>query len=198
MLDTNARKYVQPIIGKTAEALLKMKITPNQVTVFAFLLGISTSILIVLGHPIKGLVLLWVSGFFDAVDGSMARIAKKQSPWGSLMDIVFDRLVEMSIVIAVALVQPQARLALIVLVAAIVFSMCVFLTVGALAENYGIKSFYYQAGLMERTEGFIGFSIMVLFMHHAHYITCIFALLIAFTALQRMCEAYRIFSKLES
>ncbi|MGL4798286.1 MAG: CDP-alcohol phosphatidyltransferase family protein [Cellulosilyticaceae bacterium] len=197
MLDTNARKYVQPIITKTAEILLKKNITPNQVTVFAFLLGISTSIWIVLGQPIIGLIFLWISGFFDAVDGSMARIGKMQSPWGSLMDIVFDRLVELSMVIAIGIMQPQSRLALIVLVSTIVFSMCVFLTVGALAENNGIKSFRYQAGLMERTEGFIGFSIMILFMQQAHYITCIMALLIGFTALQRMMEAYKIFSKIK-
>ena len=40
--------------------------------------------------------------------------------------------------------------------------MTIFLTVGALAQNNGMKSFRYQAGLAERSEGFICFSFMIL------------------------------------
>ena len=44
MLDTHARKYVNPIIELGAEFLLKLKLTPNNVTILALLLGVSTSI----------------------------------------------------------------------------------------------------------------------------------------------------------
>ena len=44
MLDTHARKYVNPIIELGAKFLLKLKLTPNNVTILALLLGIATSI----------------------------------------------------------------------------------------------------------------------------------------------------------
>ena len=44
MLDTHARKYVNPIIELGAEFLLRLKLTPNNVTILALLLGVSTSI----------------------------------------------------------------------------------------------------------------------------------------------------------
>ena len=39
MLDTHARKYVNPIIELGAKFLLKLKLTPNNVTILALLLG---------------------------------------------------------------------------------------------------------------------------------------------------------------
>ena len=44
MLDTHARKYVNPIIELGAKFLLKLNLTPNNVTILALLIGVSTSI----------------------------------------------------------------------------------------------------------------------------------------------------------
>lgn len=67
-----------------------------------------------------------------------------------------------------------------------------FLTVGALTEKKGIKSFYYQAGLAERTEGFILFTLMILLPQWLLWITDVFLAVELITALQRMTEARRI------
>jgi archaetidylinositol phosphate synthase len=108
------------------------------------------------------------------------------------MDITFDRLVELGVILAIALKYPQYRLELLFLTAAIILSMTIFLTVGALSQNKGSKSFYYQAGVAERTEGFIFFTLMILIPNHLALISNIFAMLIVITALQRMIEARRI------
>ena len=71
--------------------------------------------------------------------------------------------------------------------------MTIFLTVGAMSEKKGIKSFYYQAGLMERTEGFIMFTLMIILEKYINIITLIYAILISFTACQRFIEAKNIF-----
>ncbi len=42
MLDTHARKFVQPVIGRTAKLLLQVGLTANQVTWLAFLLALPT------------------------------------------------------------------------------------------------------------------------------------------------------------
>lgn len=192
MLDTHGRKYIAPFLKGSANIFLKLNMTPNGITIIGFLIGLLPFVFIYFNKPLIAVVLLWISGFLDAVDGEMARASENSTPWGTLMDITFDRLVELGVILAIALKYPQFRLALLFLTAAIILSMTIFLTVGALSQNKGSKSFYYQAGVAERTEGFLFFTLMILIPKHLALITSIFAILIAITALQRMIEARRL------
>ncbi|MCA1012481.1 CDP-alcohol phosphatidyltransferase family protein [Halobacillus halophilus] len=191
MLDTHARKYVQPSIEKTASFLLRRGRTPNQITILALFLGLSTSLLYLSGYPIIGVIVLWVSGFLDAVDGTMARHTKS-SPFGTVMDVTFDRIVEVAMIVAVAYLHPEVMWPLLLLSVSIIISMTVFLVVGAVSEKAGIKSFYYQAGAAERSEGFIFFSIMLLFPNFLLWSTLLFFAVELFTGIQRFMEAKRI------
>ena len=191
MLDTHARKYVNPIIELGAKFLLKLKLTPNNVTILALLLGVSTSIFLYFDMQIIAVTLLWVSGYLDAVDGAMARRSNSSSSFGTLLDIVSDRIVEVSIVLVLGLKFVDVRYNLIVLTVCILMSMTIFLTVGALSEKKGVKSFYYQAGVAERSE-FIFFSLMILIPSYLGIITNIFSILIIITAIQRFLEAKRL------
>ena len=192
MLDTHARKYVNPIIELGAKFLLRLKLTPNNVTILALLLGISTSIFLYFDMQIIAVTLLWVSGYLDAVDGAMARRSNSSSSFGTLLDIVSDRIVEVSIVLVLGLKFVDVRYNLIVLTVCILMSMTIFLTVGALSEKKGVKSFYYQSGVAERSEGFIFFSLMILIPSYLGIITNIFSILIIITAIQRFLEAKRL------
>ena len=192
MLDTHARKYVNPIIELGAKFLLKLKLTPNNVTILALLLGISTSIFLYFDMQVVAVIVLWISGYLDAVDGAMARRSNSSSSFGTLLDIVSDRIVEVSIVLVLGIKFVDLRYNFIVLTACILMSMTIFLTVGALSEKKGVKSFYYQAGVAERSEGFIFFSLMILFPSYLRIITNIFSILIIVTAIQRFLEAKRL------
>lgn len=192
MLDTHGRKYVEPIIESVANGFINRNISANQVTVLAFVLGISSGIWMLMGEPLIATAVLWISGLLDAVDGAIARKTGTSSSWGALMDITFDRIVELSVIISLAVLYPQARLVLIMLTGSIIISMTVFLTVGALSKNTKNKAFYYQAGLAERTEGFIMSSLMMLFSNHIIIITIVYFLAILFTAGQRLKEAYEL------
>ena len=192
MLDTHGRKYVEPIIESVANAFINRNISANKVTVLAFVLGISSGGWMLLGQPLIATAVLWISGLLDAVDGAIARKTGTSSSWGALMDITFDRIVELSVIISLAILYPQARLVLIMLTGSIIISMTVFLTVGALSKNTKNKAFYYQAGLAERTEGFIMSSLMMLFSNYIIIITIVYFLAILFTAGQRLKEAYEL------
>jgi archaetidylinositol phosphate synthase len=194
MLDTHGRKFVQPIIEKTAKGLLNIGLSANQVTYIAFLIGLSTGPLIYFEYPIWAVFALWLSGFLDAVDGSMARLTKT-SPWGTVLDVSFDRLVEISVILGLAFRFPDVMWALLLLSVSIIYSMTIFLTVGAVSEKQGMKSFYYQAGVAERTEGFILFSLMMIFTDYLLLLTLLFFAVELFTGLQRLFEAKRILNK---
>ncbi|MTI48768.1 CDP-alcohol phosphatidyltransferase family protein [Sporosalibacterium faouarense] len=197
MLDTHARRYVSPVIRIIAKAFLKYNISANQITILAFLIGVLTGPLIYFDFPILACIFLWISGLLDAVDGAVARMKKNITAWGTLMDITFDRIVELAVIIGLAFKYTNIRIELLMLTSAIIFSMTIFLTVGALTEKKGEKSFYYQAGVAERTEGFILLSIMILFNNLIVWSTIIFTILVTITAFQRMIEAKRIFDTID-
>lgn len=190
MLDTYGRKYVNPLINLGAKGFLKVKFTPNSVTVIALITGIFSAFFNFYNNIIIALLLLWISGYLDSVDGAMAREKGLTSSFGTLLDITFDRIVELSIIISVALKYENTRIYLLVLLCSILISMTVFLTVGALSKNNGIKSFRYQAGVAERTEGFIMLSLMMCLEGTSRIIIInIFTTIIIITIFQRILEA---------
>lgn len=195
MLDTHARKYVDPVINLGADFFIKLNFTANNITVIALFLGLLTSIFIYFDMNIFSVILLWISGYFDAVDGSIARKTKTTSLFGTLMDITFDRIVETFIILTIAIKYENVRLNLIILLICIIISMTIFLTVGALAQKSGMKSFYYQAGVAERSEGFLMFSLMILFSNYIIFFTNLFSCIIFVTIIQRVLEAKKIFKK---
>lgn len=192
MLDTHGRKYVDPIINYGANFFIKLNLTANNVTVIALFLGILTSVFIYRDMNIIAVITLWISGYLDAVDGSIARKTKTTSLFGTLMDITFDRIVETSIILSLAMRYSNARINFIVLLICIIISMTIFLTVGALVEKKGMKSFYYQAGVAERSEGFLMFSLMILVPNYIVIFTNLFSAIIFITIIQRIIEAKKI------
>jgi len=192
MLDTKARNIVQPFIGKCAELFIKAGLSANQVTVIALVIGLIPSIMMTMGFSsLMAVFILWVSGLFDAIDGTIARKTHTMSPFGSVMDITFDRLVEISLVLSIAYRYSNEQMVFVLLATSIILSMTIFLTVGAASEKASEKSFYYQPGLAERTEGFILFSLMMIFTSYVDLLAIIFSGLILFTACQRFVEAYK-------
>lgn len=63
------------------------------------------------------------------------------SSFGTLLDIVSDRIVEVSIVLVLGLKFVDVRYNLIVLTVCILMSMTIFLTVGALSEKKELNHF---------------------------------------------------------
>ena len=192
MIDTGARSKFDPMFDRSGGWLLKQKVSPNQVTGAALTVGLSAAVVLFFGLPYPAVALLWFSGYLDAVDGSMARLSGKSNPFGAMLDIVSDRVVELSIFWALALNHPESYPAMMGLVSTIVLTMTVFLTTGMLLGKSGKKSFYYQPGLMERTEGFIASTAMMLFQQWLVPLTWIYAALIGITIIQRLLEARKL------
>ncbi len=108
------------------------------------------------------------------------------------MDITFDRIVETCMILVLVLKYVDARMSFIILLICVIISMTIFLTVGALVEKKGIKSFYYQAGVAERSEGFIMFSLIILLPKYILFFTNIFSFIIFITIIQRIVEAKKL------
>lgn len=197
MIDTRARSYFDYVFNKSARQLLKVGLNPNQITAAAFVTGIGAGLALFIGHPWLATALLWFSGYLDAVDGAMARQSGRSNSFGAMLDIISDRIVELAIFWALVLNHPEAQLAMLGLVSAVLLSMTVFLTTGMMVKNTGKKSFYYQAGLMERTEGFIASTAMILVPSWLVFLTWLYAGLIGVTIVQRLMQARRLMNRSE-
>lgn len=185
MLDTKARKYLQPAMDQIARRLLRSHLTPNHVTVAAAIIGVAAGVVFGAGWTPLAVFLLWFSGLLDVVDGSMARLSHASSPLGALMDVVFDRLVEISILLALIYRTPERAIPVALVLSCIILSMTVFLTAGALIQNTSTKSFHYQAGLAERSEGFVMLTLAMCLPTYQTLLLLLFAGMILYTAIHR-------------
>jgi CDP-diacylglycerol--glycerol-3-phosphate 3-phosphatidyltransferase len=69
--------------------------------------------------------------------------------------------------------------------------MTTFLTTGLLVNKKSYKTFYYQPGLAERSEGFIFLTLMIIFKNYIFPISLLFSALIFITFIQRLFEAIK-------
>ena len=189
MLDTRARKYVQPILDGIANACLRLGVSANALTVIGMLVGVVAALLVLNGYTLAGFVVLWLSGLIDAADGTLARLTRP-SALGAILDITFDRVVEVAMIVALACIFPDARFVLVILAGVIAIAMSLFLSIGAAVANQSSKSFHYAPGLGERTEAFICLSLMVLDGSRLVLWTWVFIGVIVFTMAQRLYHAY--------
>ena len=196
MLDTNVRGKVQPLFDHVAKFFIARKVSANQVTILAFVIGLIPGVLLCFTDmSVVPVLILWLSGLLDAVDGTIARLTKSSSLFGTIMDITFDRIVEIGLIVGLLYRHLSLAPLFVALACSIIISMTIFLTVAAASEKASEKSFYYQPGLAERTEGFLMFSLIILLPKFAGILIIVFTLMIIFTALQRFIEAYRYFTK---
>lgn len=192
MLDTNARKYVSPLLEKSAKFFICKKFSATQITFLALIIGLVSALFLVFDFKIIAVIILWISGFFDALDGTIARVSNSSSKLGGFLDIVFDRVVEIAILIGLCIVDQSLYIYVIMVLCTIILSMTVFLTSGALVDKESNKEFYYQSGLAERTEGFIMLSLAIIFINYNKYILIVFAAMIFITAIQRFMQTVKI------
>lgn len=142
----NLRRVFDPFI----DILIKLKVTPNMLTLFGFLLAIAAGFLYSKGYFIAGALLLVASGINDTFDGQLARRANLVSKFGAFFDSTTDRLNESAVLIGIAyyfMYLWDYTFALLT-IAFLVFSMMVSYT-RARAEGLDIDC---KKGIMGRVE----------------------------------------------
>ena len=188
MLDTHARRLVEPLLNAIARTLHRAGLTANAVTVAAMLIGVCAALCVAANWRWTGIALLWLSGLLDAADGAMARMTHANA-FGAVLDITFDRIVEIAVIVALAWGHPEARFMLVILAGVIAVAMSLFLSIAAALRNHSVKSFHYAPGLGERTEAFICLSLMILGANHLTAWTSLFVGVIVYTMAQRLRHA---------
>jgi archaetidylinositol phosphate synthase len=96
----NLRGILQPILEKIGKAFASTGLSANFWTWVGLVFALASALVYGLGIEfglIIGGILLLVSGFFDMVDGQVARTTGKTSQKGSYLDSMFDKIAEVAI-----------------------------------------------------------------------------------------------------
>lgn len=194
MLDTHFRKHIEPIEKTLVLGISKTNLKPNHLTYLAFLAGILSAIWVGQGGILGPIVVLWISGSLDVLDGSLARFIGQTSPFGAYLDMILDRIVEIAIILGLYYLNPEVGWACLIFLSGVIFNFTSFMLAGNLFNNKSQKSMHYDIGLVERTETFITFSFAIYFSTMTFWILMVFNGLMFLTGIIRI---YRIYKHLE-
>ena len=143
---TIAYYLTQPL----AQLLAKTPITPNTITWFGFLLAIGAATLVITRHLFAAGFLVLIAGFFDILDGALARRTKQVTHFGAILDSTLDRLSEAVVLLGILVLYAREQsTAGIILVGVALLGSLLVSYIRARAEALGLEC---QVGLFTRAE----------------------------------------------
>jgi CDP-diacylglycerol--glycerol-3-phosphate 3-phosphatidyltransferase len=170
--------------------LIKLDVKPNTVTVSGVVITLFSAVAFIMGHLRLGGFLILFGGFFDVIDGALARSCNKETRFGALFDSTIDRYSEfiMFFGIVAYFISVQDYLSSIAIFLALVGSLMVSYT-RARAEGLGFDA---KVGLMQRPERilFIGLGALIhpVALKFSIWLIAVFA---NYTAAQRIRYVYK-------
>lgn len=95
-----AYRLTQPAV----RLLARTSITPSALTWFGFLLAVGAAALIITGHLFAAGFVVLLAGFFDILDGALARYTNQVTRFGAALDSVLDRVSEAVLLIGILVI----------------------------------------------------------------------------------------------
>ena len=138
-----------------ARAFRAVGLTPNAITLLGFAVCVVSAYLVASEWLLWGGVVFLAGSILDLFDGALARMTGRASPFGALLDSVFDRLGEGALFVGLGIYALRADFSddyrawfLTALLLALIFSQGVSY-LRARGEGLGV---FTRAGVMTRTE----------------------------------------------
>ncbi|HET7641964.1 MAG TPA: CDP-alcohol phosphatidyltransferase family protein [Nitrososphaeraceae archaeon] len=191
----NFREKLEPILEKIGILFSSTGLSPNKLTLMGFIIAIISSIIFglnlslepILNSSIIGSIILLIAGFFDVIDGSVAKITKKASNKGAFLDSVLDKISETTIFLGIAI----GSLANPILCLIAVSSSLLVSYTRSRAETLGLN--LSGIGFGERAERLLILSIMGLIPlpHSLEYGVIIIIVISIITVIQRIYKSLK-------
>ena len=145
------RSVAASYLSRSAVRLLsKTRITPNIISWFGFLLALAATTLIINGNTFAAGFVVLVAGFFDILDGGLARLTNRVTLFGGILDSTLDRFAEAAVLIGmmVLFIQRQSTSGILLVGITLLTSLMVSY-IRARAEAAGLEC---KVGIFTRTE----------------------------------------------
>ena len=165
-----------------------IKLTPNAITILGFLITVVSAYFVGVGWLVAGGIVFLFAGGLDLMDGALARLTGTVSPFGALLDSVFDRLSEAALFVGIAVhamrddISDDRKIFFItVLLLALIFSQVVSY-LRARGEGLGV---FTRGGVMTRPERVVLLGVGLIVGQIERFLLAI-AVVSCFTLFQRL------------
>jgi CDP-diacylglycerol--glycerol-3-phosphate 3-phosphatidyltransferase len=159
--------------------LARTPVTPNALTWSGFILALGAAALVITGHLFAAGFVVLIAGFFDTLDGALARRIDKATPLGAVLDATLDRLSEAVLLLAIlALYAAQQSLAGILLVGVALLGSQLVSYIRARAEAQGLEC---RVGIFTRAERVVVLALGLLLSHLASALIIALAIIVVFS-----------------
>jgi phosphatidylglycerophosphate synthase len=194
---TRFKAKVQSAIKTQAKAADKLGLTPNTISALGIFFALLSALAYATGRQNLSLAvaLLLLSGYCDMLDGALARLHQKTTPFGGYLDSLLDRYADSAVYTGIIVGgMCTIQWGLLALIGSLLVSYA-----RARAEAAGVKM--ESIGLAERAERIIilaAASIAEIFLKNALEASIILlAVLTNLTVAQRSLHAYKMLKKRE-
>ncbi len=144
------KTLVSYLIEPAVRLLARTSIAPSAITWIGFLVTVGAAALIITGHLFAAGFVVLVAGFFDLLDGALARHTNRVTRFGALLDSTLDRLSEAVLLLGILVLYAggQSVTPILLVSVALVGSLLVSY-IRARAEALGLEcqiGFFPRAG----------------------------------------------------
>jgi CDP-diacylglycerol--glycerol-3-phosphate 3-phosphatidyltransferase len=178
----------QPIV----RLLSRTPLTPNAITWLGFCITVIAGALIVTGHLLAAGIVVLIAGFFDMLDGALARISGRITRFGAILDSTLDRLSEAVLLLSLlAVFAREQRFDGSILVGVTMLGSIMVSYIRARMEGLGIEC---KAGLFTRPERVVILALGLLLNQFDHALIVALAVIAFFsycTMVERMIYVWR-------
>ncbi|MFC1955368.1 CDP-alcohol phosphatidyltransferase family protein [Chloroflexota bacterium] len=187
------RKTTSNYLTRSAAHLLsRTPITPNSLTWFGFLLTTGAAALIITENLFAAGFVVLGAGFFDMLDGALARATNRATRFGAILDSTLDRLSEAVLLLMILLLYVKGQLiAESLLVGLALLGSFMVSYIRAKIEALGIEC---KVGFFTRTERVIVLALGLLLSQISYALIIALSIITFFsffTAVQRLLYAWR-------
>ncbi|HUW86723.1 MAG TPA: CDP-alcohol phosphatidyltransferase family protein [Methanoregula sp.] len=142
-------RYLEPVAG----VFVKLRITPNQISMLALIAGISCAFLFFQRQYLLGSLALILSAIFDLVDGSVARMTDAHSNFGAVFDWIVDKYVDALVLLGIGLSGIPVISQFIAVPPFMDFGIVAFAIIGSLMNTFIKPVVYAEIGYVSKVEG---------------------------------------------
>lgn len=188
---TKLRKKISSYVDKLAYSISRLGVSPNAITILGLVISFLCPLLAAykISSPFLVAIGITISSFMDMLDGAIARVSKKITKFGSILDSFSDRIEESMYILSLMFLGLNEVMSILFLTFSFLISY-----LRALGEKHGIV--VEGVGLVERGERVIIIIITVLiigmdYLELAHIVIMMLILLCGITIIQRVMHIYK-------
>lgn len=198
MFDEPFRQRFGAWASPLAPPLARVGVTPNVVTVLAFIAALAAAALVATGRPLVGIALWVASRIGDGLDGVLARHTGRTSAFGGYLDITLDMAGYAAMVLGFAALHAALAIAWMTVLTGYILVITTTLALSDAARQAGRRAsdtdrtFQFTPGYTEAGETTVMYLLWAIFPAHVPWLVWVWVAALGATVVQRTYLAARL------